>query len=305
MKRLLLIATFFLLNGCTLNQLFLSDEIDKVNVVQYHPYVKEHRAYFTRTDLKPVWQGEKYLLLYHPKQKDLFVLLHKGKYYFLYNFTKPQRKAKKFLVRSGHSVRTLLRTLNKAGYRHIEDPTEIGFTLHTGLRRYKQVKTLMIDIKDYRPLKKRYEEAIRTYDAAKVAHIKTHLPKRMIAAFFTKYFNKAQTSGQKAQLRKIAAKLNLSVIEEKNEPAQIEPLFPYYLHHATIKELQDYLSKPQTKSALEPGQYSLLEHRLATMEKQQLLEEGSLEALIAEYKKNHDPEFKKHILERIKQLQEN
>jgi len=297
----MLLTALFLFNGCTLNQLFLSDEIDKVNIVKYTSSVKEHKAYFTRTHLKTVWKGKKYLFVYHPKKEDLAILLRKGNTYMLYSFTKPGSRVQKFSVSSG----SLLRMLRKSGYTHNKNLTELGFVIYTGLRRYKNVKTLMVDVKDYRPLKKRYEEAIRTYDASKVSDIGTHLPKGMIAAYFTDYFNQAHTPKQKEQLQKIAAKLKLGVVEDSDESTQIQPLFPYYLHHASIEELHSYLESPKTKNSLSYGQYRLLEHRLSTLQKERLLEEGSLEALIAEYKKNKDPEFKKHILSRIKQLQEN
>jgi len=300
LKKLVLLAALFIFNGCALNQLFLSDEIDRVNIVKYTPYVKEHKAYFTRTQLRPVWKGKKYLFVYNPKKEDLSILLHKGNTYMLYSFTRPGTKVRKF---TASSRRSLWHSLHKAGYVRVNDLTKLGFVVHTGLRRYKNVKTLMIDVKDYRPLKKRYEEAIRSYNASKVAGIKTHLPKGMIAPYFTRYFNQARTPEQREQLRIIATKLKLGVVEETDEATQIEPLFPYYLHHASIEEIERYLKNPKTKSTLSYGQYRLLEHRLSSLKKKHLLEEGSLETLIAAYKKNKDPEFKKHILERIKQLQ--
>jgi hypothetical protein len=302
LKKFVLLAALFLLNGCALNQLFLSDEIDRVNIVKYTPYVKEHKAYFTRTQLKPVWGGKKYLFVYSPKKEDLSILLRKGNTYLLYSFTRPNTKVRKFTASSGKSLRYALR---KAGYSPVKDLTKLGFVIHTGLRRYKNVKTLMVDVKDYRPLKKRYEEAIRTYDAGKVSGIDTYLPKKMISNYFTKYLNRAQTPEQKEALHKIASKLKLGIRKEVDETTQIEPLFPYYLHHASIEEIDKYLKDPKTKETLSDGEYKLLEHRLNTLQKKRLLEEGSLETLIAEYKKNQDPEFKKHILTRIKQLQEN
>jgi hypothetical protein len=299
-----LLAALFLLNGCALNQLFLSDEIDRVNIVKYTPYVKEHKAYFTRSRLRPVWKGKKYLFVYSPKKKDLSILLHKENTYLLYSFTRPKSKVRKF---TASSERSLWYALHKAGYTQAKDLTKLGFVVHTGMRRYKNVKTLMVDVKDYRPLKKRYEEAIRTYDASKVSGIDTHLPKRMIIDYFTHYFKQAQTAEQKEAMYKIAAKLELGIQKEANDTTetQIEPLFPYYLHHASIEEIENYLKAPKTRETLSYGEYTLLEHRLSTLQKKRLLEEGSLETLIAEYKKNQDPEFKKHILARIKQLQEN
>jgi len=178
----------------------------------------------------------------------------------------------------------------------------LGFVIHTGLRRYKGVKTLMIDVKDYRSLKKRYEEAIRTFDASKLFGIRTSLPKKMILPYFRDHYNRAQTTEQKEALRKIAKKLKVGITEQPDEPDLIQPLFPYYLHQASVSELSDYLQTDRSKKELTDGERSLLEHRLETFRKKKLLEEGSLETLIEEYKVNKDPEFKKHILSRIKEL---
>jgi hypothetical protein len=300
-----LLITLFLFNGCALNQLFLSDEIDRVNIVKYTSYTKEHRAYFTRSGLKPVWQGKKYLFVYHQKREDLAILLRKADTYKLYSFTKPGSSIRTFTLSSGNHRRSLLRTLKKLGYLPCKNPTKKGFVIHTGLRRYKKVKTLMIDVKDYRRLKRRYEEAIRTYDASMISAIDTHLPKAMIEPYFSNSLKHAQAPEQKKQLKKISEKLGITAVKDHNETMQIKPLFPYYLHHASIEKLENYLNDPETKTTLSYGQYTLLTHRLSSLKKQRLLEEGSLETLIAAYKKNKDPEFKKHILTRIKQLQKN
>jgi hypothetical protein len=282
-----------------MNQLFLSDEIDRVNIVKYTSHIKEHRAYFTREGLLPVAHHKKYLFLYHHKRQHLYVLLKKKHYFLLYNMTEPNREPKKLTYTS---IRKLLHALKKAGYQQPKDLEYLGFVIHTGFRRYKGVKTIMIDVKDYRPLKKQYEQAIRTYNASKLSGVHTSLPKKMILPYFTRYYNRAQTPKQKEALRKIAKKLNVGITEQPDEPDLIQPLFPYYLHQASLSELDTYLQTKQSKEELTYGEYSLLEHHLEGMKRKKLLEEASLETLIEEYQKNPDPEFKKHILSRIKEL---
>jgi len=301
LKRLLLLSVLFIFTGCSINQLFLSDEIDRVNIVKYTSHTKEHRAYLTREGLLPVKQHKKYLFLYHPKRHHLYMLLRKKHYHLLYNLTVPGREPRKMMQRS---TGKLLRSLKRSGYRHPKELEDLGFVVRTGLRRYKGVKTIMVDIKDYRPLKKQYERAIRDYDASKLSGIHTPLPKKMILPYFTHYYNHARTQKQKEELRKIARKLNIGITEKPDEPNLIQPLFPYYLHQASFSELSAYLQMDKSKKELTLAERSLLEHRLEDMERKKLLEEASLETLIETYRRNPDPEFKKHILSRIKELRE-
>ena len=317
MKKLLLLVTLFIFSGCSVNQLFLYDEIDKVHIVNYSSYVKERRAYFTREGLLPIRHGKKYLFLYHPKSRHLYVLLRKRRYFLLYDMSAANREPKKFTT---SSTRKVLRKLRRYGYRTPKNITKLGYVVRTGLRRYKGVKTLMIDVKDYRTLKRRYEEAIRTYNPSKVSGIRTPLPKKMILSYFTSYYKKARTPQQKAALQKIARKLRLGIAtktngtpqvqeepqqtqpEKSEQPELIEPLFPYYLKQAPIDELEEYLDTTQSHSELTRGERSLLEHRLEKMKKEKLIAEAPLERLIEAYKRNQDPAFKKHILARIKEL---
>ncbi|MCF6207724.1 MAG: hypothetical protein L3J47_12685 [Sulfurovum sp.] len=259
MKKLLLLSALLLFQGCSFNQLFLSDEIDSVNIVKYTPKVKEHRAYFTREGLRPVLRKQKYLFVFRPKEKHLYVLLHKENRYLLYNLSVPNKQPITFTV---SSEKQLLRSLRKAGYMQPENLEALGFTVKTGLRRYKGVKTIMIDVKEHRPSKKK---------------------------------EKTQNS----------TKQTVTNLQEPDTHSDlIEPLYPYYLHDATQKELSEYLHSGRAKKELSHGEISMLEHRLAEMKKRRFLQEAPLEALIAEYKKNKDPEFKRHIQLRIKELQE-
>ena len=347
LRHLVLLVLLFLLNGCALNRLFLSDEIDKVNVVKYTPYVKHHRAYFTRTNLQPVIDHHKYLFLYNPKKQDLALLLHRNGHYLLYSFTKPQNRVLKLKRKGKVSQRSLLRSFAKAGY-HIANLTRLGFDAKAGLRRYKGVKTLMIEVKDYRKLKKRYESAIKHYQAAKVLRIRTPLPKKFVNSYLIYYYKRAKTTAQKQALERIAKKLHITLpgsghrthkvpttrtkvpsstsvpnAAPKTNPATpdateedetetisyIEPQpttkpYPYYLHQASLYELSNYLDDPQNRRDLSYGRYRILKRRLAKLKKEELLQEGSLESLIAAYKKNKNPQFKQRILELLKKKQE-
>jgi len=347
LRHLVLLALLFILNGCALNRLFLSDEIDKVNVVKYTTYVKHHRAYFTRTNLQPVIDHRKYLFLYSPQKQDLALLLHRNGHYLLYSFTKPQSRVLKLKRKGNVSRRSLLRSFAKAGY-HIANLTRLGFDAKVGLRRYKGVKTLMIEVKDYRKLKKRYESAIKHYQADKVLRIRTPLPKKFVNSYLIYYYKRAKTPAQKQALHRIAKKLHIvlpgsrhrthkvpaahtkapdkstalpnttpkakpAVSDDTEEETEtigyLEPQpttkpYPYYLHQASLYELSNYLDDPQSRRDLSYGRYRILKRRLAKLKEEQLLQEGSLESLIAAYKKNKNPQFKQRILELLKKKQE-
>lgn len=258
MKKLLLLSALFMFTGCSINQLFIKDEIDKVNIVKYTSTMKEHRAYFTREGLRPLLHKKKYLFLYHPKHHHLYVLFKKRDYYLLYNLSIPKREPQKL---KASSTRKILHLLKKYGYQYPNDLKKLGFIVHTGLRRYKGVKTIMIDVKYY----------------------------------------KSKTLKQKKALQKNTTNIEIDNTQKEDEHDLIQPLFPYYLQQASLTELEHYLSTDRSKE-LTQGERSLLEHRLENMRKQKLLQEASLETLIEEYKKNQDPEFKKHIQARIKEL---
>ncbi|MCF6205856.1 MAG: hypothetical protein L3J47_03020 [Sulfurovum sp.] len=257
MKKIMILSVLLLMQGCSLNQLFLGNEIDTVHTVRHTSKVKEYRAYFSRENLKPVLHGKKYLFLSHTKYPhSLWVLLHRKDRFLLYNMTASRQSPKIF---THTSVKKLLRKLVKNGYRQVPHPQKIGFVVHTGLRKYKGIKTIMIEVK-------RYTSRLKEGKGGKMPSTSTD-----------------KTSTQE----------------------RIEPLYPYYLHHASASELEAYLKNPKNTRELSYGERDLLEHRLATLKKEDFLENASLEELISEYKKNGDPEFKKHILVRIKELEEN
>ena len=314
MRNTLLAFMLFFFSGCSINQLFLSEEIDKVTVVQYQTYVKQHRAYFERDHLKLITKKDKYLFLYHAQKHELSLLLYSYNTYKLYNFTKPEKPNITLSVKKDMSYKQLLRHFSRMGYKPV-NLSHIGYTAKIALRRYKGVKTLMVETKDYSILKQKYKKAIRTYNAKDILSVKTHLPKDLIYPYFESYKNKATTPEQLVQLQKIANKLHFQdeeiiIPDEESEEVIYTSYtdttkgYDYYLYRAPVNELERYLKKSKTKASLTHKEYKALKTHLAEIREEELLNEGSLEELIAAYKVNKDPEYKKRIMVLMKETQE-
>ena len=329
MQNIVLFLFFFLLNGCTLNHPSLADEVDKVYVVRHASYLKHHRAYFTRTNLEPIRNGKKYLYLYHAKEKDLAILLHREGQYLLYSLTYPDKK--EIIFNAGDKTRysTLLKNLKKRGY-ILTSPSSMGYISKVTLQQYKGIKTLLVEVKDYSRLQNIYKKAIKTYDAKNIRSIKTKLPKELISSYYEYYHKRASTQKQLKELQIIAIKLQLDSAEEvaqstkqkpKTVPEKVEAEeaeiaaeaavkevevikvikqpekatkpYAYYLESATQNELDIYLSEGGAQDHLTYNQYHTLKTKL---KKEELLQDGSLEDLITAYKKDKDPRYKTKIL---------
>jgi len=312
MRKILLTFLLFFLSGCSMNQLLLSEEIDKVNVVKYQTYLKQHRAYFKRDNLKLVTKNDKYLFLYHTEKRELGLLLRRQNTYTLYNFTKSEKPNITLILKKKISYKQLLRHFSRIGYKPV-NLSNLGYTAKIALRRYKGVKTLMVETKDYRVLKQKYEKAIRTYNAKNIMSVKTHLPKNLIYPYFETYKNKATTAGELTQLQNIANKLRLEddeIIIPEDEPEEViytsypnSKGYDYYLYRASVNELERYLAKGTTKASLSGSEYKGLKTHLVEMKEKELFNEGSLEELIAAYKVNKDPKYKERILVLMKETQ--
>lgn len=209
MRKILLFVFLVLLNGCALNTLQLKGEIDQVTVVKYTSYMKHHRAFLSREDLKVIKGGKKYLYLYNEKNNDLALFLYRENQYLLYNFSDPKQKTLSIKTRNGKKYTHALRSFKRIGYKSIDSPMKKGFIVSVSHKRYKGVKTLMVDVKEYTRLQKLYKNAIRTYDASKIKNIQTTLPKILISDYFTRYKKKARTHAQLTQLQIIAKKLKI------------------------------------------------------------------------------------------------
>ena len=324
MQKILLLLFFFLLNGCSLNNLFLTDEVDKVYVVKHSPYVKYHRAYFTRADLKPMKNGKKYLYLYHAKKKDLAILLHRKNQFRLYSLTYPDKK--EIIFNANHKTKyyTILKRLKRKGYR-LTSPIKVGYTSNVVQRRYKGIRTLLVEVEDYSRLQKMYKKAIKSYNAKDIENIKTKLPKEFISSYYKQYHKRAKTQKQLEQLQIIAIKLELDsakavaqttkeVPEEEKVPKKVKVVkvikkprkatkpYSYYLKRASYNELNTYLSRGGAIDHLTYNQYNKLKEKL---KEEKLLQDGSLEEVIAAYKKNKDPRYKTRSLLLMKKAQEN
>jgi hypothetical protein len=328
MQKTLLLLFFFLLNGCSLNSILALGEVDKVQLVKKNTYLSHYRAYFTRTQLKPIKKNQKYLYFYNKKKKDLALLLHSHDKYYLYSLYHPAIGKITINTHKRTSYKDIVRTLKRQGYL-ASSPHAVGATSKVALRRYKGIKTLLVEIKDYSTLQTKYQTAIKTYDASKVKNIKTLLPHVLIANYFNTYQKQATTSIQKEQLERIANKLHLNTPEIKQVKQEIkqvmqeeeavqavlakevpEPIiidepssFDYYAQEASYYELDNYLTDSASKDKLSFNQYTQLNKRHAQLKEAKILKEGSLEELISLYKTNKNPKYKSRILELMKEAQ--
>lgn len=296
MRTVVLFFFLVLLNGCSLNRLYVPGEINKVTAVEYTPYMKHHRAYFTRTELETIKEDQKYLYLYDKKKKHLGILLHRKNEYILYNLSNPEQPALTLHTDPKTSYTHVLKSLKRQGFAPVDSLYDVGVIASVAPRRYKGVKTLLVEVQDYSHLQDLYQQAIRRYNADGVKSIQTKLPKQLIYEYFRRYENRARTQKQLAQLQIIAQKLQIKTREE---------IYTYYLHEAPLDALSAYLSQKETKASLSTRQYTLLKRRKKSLQEAKLFYEGSLEDLIAAYKINKDPKYKKRILSLIKEKQEN
>jgi len=209
MRNTALILMMFLLNNCSFHSLFLSKEINKVMVVKYSPYVKRHRAYFARMKLKTIEGSRKYKFLYNPKKQELALMLHKRNLYTLYNFTQTDAPTLSIEAKGNTTYEDVLKVFKHKGYIS-KSLNALGYIPSVSLRRYKGIKTLMIEVKDYHRLKKLYLNAIKNYNAKKIKSIKTVLPKSLIYSYYEKYRKQSKTKEQRAQLRIIAHTLKFN-----------------------------------------------------------------------------------------------
>jgi hypothetical protein len=254
------------LNSCSLENIIALGEVDKVQIVKKNTSYAQYRAYFTRTQLKPIKKNQKYLYFYNKKKKDLAVLLHRNNQYILYSLYHPKAPHQTFYAHKHTHYRDIKKLLRKQGYL-LSSPHAVGATSKVGLRKYKGIKTLLIEIKDYSTLQKKYKKAIRSYDASSILKLKSKPPHILIANYFKTYQKKASTDEQKKQLRLIANKLHLHS--------------PKIQHNYEKNKIQNVLTNDE-----------------------QILKESSLEELIAHYKTNKNPKYKQRILELMKEAQQ-
>jgi hypothetical protein len=300
MRTVVMFFFFLLLSGCSLNNLYVAGELNKVTVVQYSSYMKHYRAYFTRTDLQTIKDDQKYLYLYNAKEHNLGILLHRKNQYILYSLSNPEQQALAIKTSPKTTYKHVLKSFKRKGFELITSVDTVGYIVSVAPRRYKGVKTLLVESQDYSHLQKLYQHAIKTYNADKIINIKTKLPKHLVYADYTRYAKRAKTHTQWVQLQIIAQKLQMTT-EEKSTQYK---LYIYYLNDASFEELSTYISHKDTKESLSYKQYTMLKGRKAYLEKEKLLNKGSLEDLIAAYKINKNPKYKNRIMSIMKEQQE-
>ncbi|HIQ26920.1 MAG TPA: hypothetical protein EYH42_00290, partial [Sulfurovum sp.] len=135
MRKTWLLLFLLLLSGCSLNTLFLQNEIDKVTVVKYTPYTKHHRAFFARDQFKIIKNGKKYLYLHHKKTNSLAILFHKNNSYILYNLSNPEAKAYSVQAKTKKSYTHALKSFKRQGYRTLAYPASKGFIVSVSHQR--------------------------------------------------------------------------------------------------------------------------------------------------------------------------
>ncbi|MEA1880633.1 MAG: hypothetical protein U9N11_08315 [Campylobacterota bacterium] len=216
-KTILFLFLFF--NGCSFNHYFVENKINKVTIVQYTSYMKEHRAYFARKQLKAIKDGNKYLYFYHVKRKHLAILLREKDQYVLYNMSNPKQKPLVLNVRHNTKYKyvKVLKFLKNKGFKRPVSLASLGYITSVSYKKYKGVKTLLVETKNYSRLQRLYKEAIQKYDSRGIQNIKTKLPKILIFPYYQKYKKDAKLLKQLEQLKIIATKLNLQAPKIPNK----------------------------------------------------------------------------------------
>ena len=224
MQKIIVFLFLIFLYGCSFNNPFSHADIDKVTVVKYTPHMKQHRAFFSRSNLKTLKNGKKYLYLYHKRYNDLAVLLKRNNTFLLYTLSNPKQQIYSLHVRQNKNYNNVLKHFKKMGYRTLTSTSKKGFLLTVSHKRYKGVKTLLFDIKDYTHLLKLYKKSIRTYNANRIRNIKTTLPKSLILQYYKYYEKKARYKKQHKQLNIIANKLKIKGFKSAKETTQVSSI---------------------------------------------------------------------------------
>jgi len=252
MQKILLLLFIFLFHGCSINTVFPDgDEINKVMVVKYAPYMKHHRAYFERTHLENI-RGRKYLFLHNPKSHDLAILFHYENKYMLYNMSKPKLKPLIAYIQNNTKPKDVLKAFMRKGFNSVDSLSSIGYTTTVAKRRYKNIKTLLVETHDYSRLQSLYKKAIKNYSAKPIQSIKTELPKLLIYPYYRFYKKHAKTKAQLVQLQIIGEKLHIEKPQKRSTPIP-KKISPKTSKTVVKKELPNtskihsLLLKPQTK----------------------------------------------------------
>jgi len=326
-KFFLVITTILLLNSCSLDSIIALSQINKVQLVRTTTYTKEYRAYFARENLLPIKRGHKFLFYYNKHKKDLAILMHPRGEYIAYSITKSPNKVLNINSSKKRGYRYTNRLLRKYGYRQVT-PTDVGYKTSLSRRIFKGHKTYYLRAINYQKLISKYKQAIRSYNYAKVKHIKTKLPTNFISSYFKQYEQKASTTKQKEQIQQIGIKLGLrkhlktkkqtnnmlqqnktdetkpldKLAQQPHQNKQTKSLYEEYNKCQSYAKLHKFLHSKQAKESLSYAEFSKLSYKEAQLREKELLANGSIEELIAEYKKTNNPRYKKKAMELMKKV---
>ena len=190
----------FILSACSVDRLLVQNEINKVFVANHTPYMQHNGAFFSRTELRSI-EGKKYIYLYNEKKHALAMLLHPHDTYLLYTLSSPIDDVVSF-----EKYTHVIHYLQSHHYKILKHPEQKGFIVTVLPRIYKGIKTIFVEVKDYRKLLLLYREAIRNYNASTIQNISTKLPQALIYAYYKKYQARANKK-QLQQINLIAKKL--------------------------------------------------------------------------------------------------
>ena len=343
-KLILTLTLLFTINNCSVDSLLALGKVNKVKLVKHNRYTKEYRAYFTRDDLRYIKKGRKYLYYYNSRKKDLVILLHPKGEYIAYSITHPPKKVLQLASSRRVGYRYVNRLLKKHRYYQVS-PSKYGYKANIYKRIFKGIKTYYLRVIDYNNLIYTYKKAIKSYNYAKVKNIRTKLPLAYIKPYYNRYKNSAKTASQKSQIKQIGIKLGIiksqttkptkQTIDTKQEediqdtqPTPMEEetiqakpiedtkpiednkptgdeLFDRYIHTKSYTKLHKFMQTKEAKDKLSYAQFSRLTYLEAKLKEQELLKHGSIEELIAEYKKTNNPRYKSRAMELMKNSKNN
>jgi len=189
----------------------MDKKINKITVVKYERYLKQHRGYLTRDNLQNFPNNKKYLYFFNKRKSILAILLKRKNKYYLYNLSHPNQKEIVIYKNTTLHYKRVLKKLRRYGFRLVKSLADKGYVASVNLRKFKKVKTLLIEVKDYTRLQKVYKHAIKTYNSKKIKSIRTKLPKALIYSHYKYYRNRANTDEKRKQIDIISRKLGLKV----------------------------------------------------------------------------------------------
>jgi len=332
-KKFFIFISILMLSGCSFDSILALSKINKVQKVRTTRYTQEYRAYFARDDLQYITRRDKFLFYYNKRNQDLAILLHPQGEYIAYSITHTPKKILQVDASPKKRYRYVNYLLKKSGYKRV-NPNSVGYQASISRRILKGHKTFYLRAINYQKLLYKYKNAIRTYNASKVANIHHKPPRYLINSYFNRYLKKAKTTKQKQQIKQIGYKLgilkrklskdtNVQTHTQKtnNNKTNIKTtqkvatskttnnittttsnkLFNKYIGCNSYQKLHKFLQTKEAQETLNFTQFSRLSYRESQLQEEELLQNGSIEELIEQYKKTNNPRYKKRAMELMKQ----